>query len=111
VATVDQASAADVVRRVEAIAEWAPEKAIARKPGVAEGAACPIPAGIEARIRCILLGEAQVGFTQVLRAQAAPFVERVGFCLIFVEALRFQRFAVEHELMAAFEVDWFYVGL
>src|SRR5207237_6248280 len=110
-AAVDEASAADVVGRVESIAEGAPEEAVARKPGVAEGAASPVPAGIEAGIRCVLLSETQVGLTQVLRAQAAPFVERVCLCLIFVEALRFERLAVEHKLMTAFDVDGFDVGL
>src|SRR5207237_7599749 len=110
-AAVDEASAADVVGRVESIAEGAPEEAVARKPGVAEGAASPVPAGIEAGIRCVLLGETQVGFTQVLRAQAAPFVERVGFCLIFVEPLWVERLAIQDESMTPFHVDGFDVGL
>ena len=110
-AAVDEASAADVVGRVEPIAEGAPKEAVTGKPGVAEGAACPVPARIEAGVGCVLLGEAQVGFTEVLGTEAAPFVEGVGLCLIFVEALRLELLAVERYLMAAFDVDGFDVGL
>ena len=81
VASVDEASAADVVGRVEAVAEGTPEEAVAGEPGVTEWAACPVPAGIKAGVACVLLGEIQVGFAQILRAQAAPFIERISGCL------------------------------
>lgn len=94
-ATIDEAAAIDVVRRIEAVAEGVPEQAIAGEPGVAEGAASPVPAGSEAAVSGVLGGEIDVGVAEVGRAEAAPFIEVVVLCLVLIEALRFGDFSVK----------------
>jgi hypothetical protein len=111
-ASVDEATAVEVVRRVEAVAEGIPEETVTGEPGVAVRTTCPVPAGIEVSCPRVLLCETDVGFAEILGAEAAPLVEVIGgLSLVFVEALRFGRFASERQLMTTLDVNGFDVGL
>ncbi len=62
--------------RVEAESEWAPIGTAADEC-VIPHIRIPVPPGIKADHACVLPGDLIVGFGQVLRTQAAPFVKAV----------------------------------
>src|SRR5271168_5576756 len=110
VAAIDEATAVEVVGGVEAVAERAPEEAVAGQPGIAVRPTGPVPAGVEVRDPGVLFGEVDIGIAEILRAQAAPVVE-VVFGFVLVEALRSGWFACEDEFMTSLDVDGLDVGL
>src|SRR5208282_3437684 len=71
---------------IEAPPEWAIER-VDPDERVAVGVGIPVPSRVETRSADILACDLVVGFSKVLRTQAAPVVE-VILCLVCVEARR-----------------------
>src|SRR5438309_5588218 len=103
---VDESAAVDVIRRVEAVSERAPEEAVTGQPRIGIQSGVPEPSRVEAGLACIALRELLVGLAEILGAQLAPVVQRVVLGVVVVaEALRLFVRRGERQDVVAFHLD------
>ena len=80
----DRSTVVDIPWRIKAPPKGIPQQPITGQPGIAPETGVPIPTWSDATITGVIRSQIDISLGQILRAQAAPVVERV-FGLIAIE--------------------------
>src|ERR1700693_5043104 len=95
----------DVPGRIKAPPKGVPQQPVPRQPGIAPETRVPIPTWSHATVTSVSRSQIHIRLGQILRAQAAPLIERV-FSLIAIETSGLDRLACgELDLAIALHLD------